>query len=83
MSKVMVTVRADRSTSLSVDDLVQRFHISHSDLDEDFGVIEIDPKDHAFTFLVEESAAKKIVKQADAEVSGPFSNPVIEDFRVG
>jgi hypothetical protein len=80
MSKVMMTVRSGGEKP-SLKDLLERYHLSNADVDEDFGVIEIDPSEHVYTFLVEEAAAEKIADQT-TDLRGPFSNPVIEDFRV-
>jgi len=79
MAKVMVTVQAPESPP-SIEELRSQFALDADEIDEEFGVVEIDPEDHLYTILVEEEAAGKIVSTADWEVSGPYSNPRVEPF---
>lgn len=79
MPKVMVTVQAPASPP-SIDELRSRFALGADEIDEEFGVVEIDPEDHLYTILVEEAAAGKIVSTDKWEISGPYSNPRVEPF---
>jgi len=79
MSKVMLTIRAPEGAP-TVPEIVSRYGLQPGEIDEQFGVIGIDPKDHAYTILVEPSAAQKIQPDKKWEISGPFSNPKIEPF---
>lgn len=79
MAKVMVTVQAPASPP-SIEELRSQFALGAGEIDEEFGVVEIDPVEHLYTILVEEDAAGKIVSTGDWEVSGPYSNPRVEPF---
>jgi hypothetical protein len=79
MAKVMMTIRAPQGPP-TVPEIVSRYGLQPGEIDADFGVVLIDPADHAYTILVEPSAAGKIQPGGDWETSGPFSNPKIEPF---
>lgn len=79
MAKVMMTIRAPH-VAPTVPELIAQYGLQPGEIDEDFGVIEIDPEDHAYTILIEPTAASKIQPNENWEVSGPFSNPKIEPF---
>ena len=64
----------------SLEGIQQLFSLSDDEVDRDFGLIEVDPAEHLFTFLVEEASAAKVQPGAGYTVSGPFSNPRIEPF---
>lgn len=79
MSKVMVTIQTP-DVPPTIDDLRHRYELAEDDIDPTFGVVEIDPEDHLYTVLVEESAAAKIQTNEDWQIEGPYSNPRIETF---
>jgi hypothetical protein len=56
----------------------RKLNLSAEEIDHDFGVVNIDPKQDLYAVLVEEKAAQKA--GAQPEVQGPFSNPRIETF---
>lgn len=61
----------------TLEQVAEKFGFDKNDLDEDFGVVEIDPQDDLYSIMVEESA----IGQKDTEnIKGPFSNPRIEPF---
>jgi hypothetical protein len=64
----------------TLEDLQKLFSLADNEVDPAFGVIEVDPVDHIFTFLVEETAAARIHPGPGRDVAGPFSNPRIEPF---
>lgn len=76
MPKIMMTIRSDQPPTLA--DLRQRFGLGERDVDESFGVIEVDPVERLYTFMVEEAKARAL--QGEPEVSGPYSNPRIAHF---
>ena len=78
MAKVMVTFEATQPPS--IDDLKRRFGLTDGEIDEAFGVIEIDPDARAYTIRVEESAARRITGGAESSARGPFADPKIEPF---
>ena len=67
-----------------VDEVRRRFGFRADELDPAFGVVAIDPQDHLYAVLVDESA-KARVPGNEATVPGDratgfFSNPKIEPF---
>ena len=79
MSKVMMTIRSPQGPP-SLAAIRERYGLSATDLDERFGVVAVDPADHAYTILVERAAAARIQPGQGWEIEGPFSNPRIEPF---
>jgi hypothetical protein len=79
MPKVMLTLRSPAGAP-SLAAIRDRYGLRPEDLDERFGVVAVDPADHAYTILVERDAAARIVPGEGWEVEGPFSNPRIEPF---
>ena len=79
MAKVMVTIRAPEGPP-SLAAVRERYGLADGDLDERFGVVAVDPADHAYTVLVEQSAAARIQPGQGWDVEGPFANPRIEPF---
>lgn len=79
MSKVMVTITAlDRPPTIA--DLRRRFKLSEEQIDESFGVVEVDPEEHVYTVLVDAGAAARITGNEEWTAEGPFSNPPIQPF---
>lgn len=78
MAKVMVNLTG-LSAPPTLAEVQTRYGLSASDLDPEFGVIEVDPEEHVYTVLVDESVAARITG-ADPAASGPFSNPPIAPF---
>lgn len=73
----MMTIRAPEGAP-SLEQVRARYGLGPEEIDESFGVVEVDPEDHTYTILVEESAASKVTPGSDWNTEGPFSNPVIE-----
>ncbi len=76
MSKMLYTINwvGEKPT---IKQVAQKFGFEEKDLDEDFGVVEIDPQDNLYSILVEETA---VVPKDEKNIEGPFSNPRIEPF---
>ena len=79
MSKVMVTIKGPGAAP-TVEAIKTRYGLIQGDIDEQFGVVEIDPKEGVYTVLVEEHAAAKLRPDENWSVEGPFSNPPIAPF---
>ena len=79
MAKVMLTIQWPQGQP-SLEGIQQLFSLADDEVDRDFGLIEVDPAEHLFTFLVEEGSPAKVQPGAGYRVSGPFSNPRIEPF---
>lgn len=62
----------------TLSQICQRLNLSATEVDSEFGVVNIDPKRNLYTILVEEEAARRV--STAPEVKGPFSNPKIETF---
>ena len=77
MAKVMMTIRSQEGKP-AVEDIVRKYKLSPDEIDRDFGVIEVDERDHTYSILVEASAAPKISSDAKWDTEGPFANPPIE-----
>jgi hypothetical protein len=56
----------------------RKLGLSESELDRDFGVVEIDRAHHQYAVLVDDCAAERV--KGASGVEGPFSNPRIEPF---
>lgn len=78
MAKVMLTFNATPAPSLA--QVKARFGLSDDEIDEAFGVIEVDPETHTQTILVEQAAAARITGQPGWQGQGPFANPKIQPF---
>lgn len=79
MAKLMMTVQW-RGSAPTIDEIQQLFSLTDEEIDKSFGVVEVDPDDQTYTFLVEETSVSKVQSGVDATVEGPFSNPRIEPF---
>ena len=79
MTMVMMTLRCEGEAP-TLETLRERFSLAETEIDESFGVVEVDPKEHIYTFLVTQEVAEKIDPGADWVVEGPYSNPRIEPF---
>jgi hypothetical protein len=79
MAKVMMTIHAPEGTP-SLQEISSKFGLELGEIDEDFGVVAIDPERNDYTILVEQGATQKIKANEHWDVSGPYSNPRIETF---
>ncbi len=77
MSKLMMTLKLDPKEA-SLGAVMRKLGLRPGEIDEEFGVVPIDPDAHLFTVLVEQGAVDKM--QGQEGVRGPFSNPKIEPF---
>lgn len=76
--KVMMTFRSDSPRTLQ--EIQQQFGLADAEVDHEFGVVEIDPEDHLFAFMVDENKAAQVSSDPNWSIKGPFSNPKIEPF---
>jgi hypothetical protein len=76
--KVMMTIRSVTPPSLA--DLRQKLGLDAHDIDAEFGVIEVDPDEHLYTFLVDASKVPQATGQDAVELRGPYANPKIGTF---
>lgn len=79
MAKIMMTIHAPQG-SPTLQEVIQRYAIEPDEIDSQFGVVPTDPDRNEYTILIEQSAANKVSPNQDWDVSGPYSNPIIETF---
>jgi hypothetical protein len=79
MAKVMMSIQWPQGQP-TLEGIKQLFSLSDDEVDREFGLIEVDPAEHIFTFLVEATSVAKVHPGPGWSVSGPFSNPRIEPF---
>ena len=77
MGKVMMTLQWPHAPT--VEEICGKLGLAKTDIDGDFGVVEVDPDDHLYTFMVDEQKASEIA-QNTADVEGPYANPRIAPF---
>lgn len=78
MGMVMMTIQAESRPTL--EGIRQRYGLAEVDLDTHFGIIEVDPDEGLYTFMVDEQRAKAVGARAAEHFSGPYSNPRISTF---
>lgn len=76
MSKMLYTINW-KGEKPTLTEVAKKFGFDKKDLDQEFGVVGIDPQDSLYSILIEENA---IVPKAEKDIEGPFSNPRIEPF---
>lgn len=79
MGKMMITLRSAHSVP-TLGEIEQQFGLSSNEVDQQFGVVEVDDLTHDYTILVEENAVPRIHSTEQWTVSGPYSNPSISTF---
>jgi hypothetical protein len=67
----------------SLADVRERYGLAEGEVDEQFGVVPVDPDAGTYSVLVEDAAMARALGSEGAEtakVSGPYANPRIEPF---
>lgn len=77
--KVMVTIHAPEGVP-TLQGVMRQYGLSPQEIDSQYGVIEIDPTDHAYSVLIDAHAAARIQPGFRKGTEGPFSNPKIGHF---
>jgi hypothetical protein len=77
MTKVMVTLKLDPKQA-SLAQVRRLLGLAADEVDRGFGVVNISPREHLYTILVEEAAAARV--RDAAPVQGVYANPRIEPF---
>jgi hypothetical protein len=78
MTKVLLTLHG-RGANLTLEKLMRELKLQAEEVDIEYGVQLIDPAAGDYVVLVEESAAQRIDPDQVA-LSGPYSDPTIENF---
>jgi hypothetical protein len=82
MGKVPFNVTWEKGTP-SIAQICSKFGFEAQELDQHFGVVEIDPEDNLYTILVDQKAAERVREQLGEDtpdIEGPFSDVRIEPF---
>jgi len=75
MAKQLLTIQLEPEHA-TIEEVTKRLDLGAEDIDEDFGVVCIDPREGLYTVLVDEEAAGIAADHPDVE--GPWENPAIE-----
>ncbi|MDW4905033.1 hypothetical protein RB628_06655 [Streptomyces sp. ADMS] len=76
---LLVTVTLPRGAAMQ--DALEELGLSAQEVDEEYGLVPIDPDKGLYALLVVESAAARLDDQGNtAAYGGPFANPKIEPF---
>ena len=73
----MLTLKLDPREA-SVEKVRRKLHLKKEEIDSDYGVVPINPKENLFVVLVEPETAARVSNEE--WVQGPFANPKIEAF---
>jgi hypothetical protein len=71
----MVTLELEPGQA-SLDEVRRLLGLSEHEVDQHFGVVNISPKEHLYTILVDQEAAERL--RGAEQVRGVYSNPRIE-----
>lgn len=75
MGRVLLTVQMEPAPA-SLDEVCNRLDVSESQVDSDFGVVEIDPHQHLYAVRIDEEAVPHATRAQGVE--GPYADPRIE-----
>ncbi len=84
MSKAPCSIRWQHGQP-SLQAVREQFGLAPEEIDEQFGVVAVDPEAHLYCVLLDEAAIVRIHggdPAAAALLEGPFANPVIEPFNL-
>jgi len=82
MTKMLINITWKEGEP-TVDQIIEKYGIEPDEIDDDFGVIEIDPDENLYTLLIEQTAAERVrnnLGEDETDFEGPFSNARIEPF---
>ena len=77
VAKVMLTLEFENGQP-SLEQARETLGLTEDEIDADFGVVGVSPKENLYAVLVDEGAAAAAARGGRS--SGPFSNPKIEPF---
>lgn len=77
MAKILYTIEWDDGEP-NIEQVSRKYGFPLESIDQEYGVVLIDPTNHRFSIMVDENAVTDISSPNRAE--GPFSNPRIEPF---
>ena len=77
MGKSLFTVKLPPKEA-TLEGAKRRLHLSDGDIDEDYGLVEIDPAGQLYALMIDDAAAARL--EGTKTLEGPFANPRIETF---
>ena len=80
MELISVDINSTKDSDFSIEKMASYLDIEINDIDEEFGVICIDPEKRRYALMVNSDVVKTIKNKRRCQISGPFSNPKIEVF---
>jgi hypothetical protein len=81
MNRVLYSFNWQGKKAPNIQDLEQKFDLKKSDLDEEFGIVLIDPEKSLYSILVNQDIVTKLTGY-QGDLRGPFSNPRIEPMNL-
>ena len=83
MTKLLFNLTWKEKGAPSVLELCEKLGFKPEEIDERFGVIEIDPEERLYTILAEADAVNRVRSQTEdpgADLEGPYANVSIAPF---
>jgi hypothetical protein len=77
VSKSLFTVKLPPKEA-TLEDAKKRLNLGEGEIDEDYGLVEIDPASQLYALMIDDTAAARL--EGIKTVQGPFANPRIETF---
>jgi hypothetical protein len=77
VDKALFTVKLAKHEA-TVDGVRRKLDLRTDQIDSEFGVVEVDPRQQLYAVMIDDAAIAEGGKAAVAR--GPFSNPTIEPF---
>lgn len=76
--KMLMTIKWNEKEPPTLEEVAAKMNAEVADLDAEYGVINVDPADKLYSFMIEEDKVAKA--KGDHDIEGPYSNPRIEPF---
>ena len=83
MTKLLYNLTWEEKGEPSILELCERLGFKPEEIDERFGVIEIDPDERLYTILADADAVNRVRSQEESagpDLEGPFANVSIAPF---
>jgi hypothetical protein len=77
VGKSLFTVKLP-SEEATLEGAKERLHLGEDEIDEGYGLVEIDPSHHLYALMIDDAAAARL--EGGMALEGPFANPRIEVF---
>ena len=77
MNKVLYSLTWKGEEKPTIDALLRTYQIKEAEIDQDFGIIEIDPENKLYAIMVEAEVAGRL-SNYEGDLKGPYANVRIE-----